>query len=100
MAPSRRTRGADHYGHGYDEGHDDHSIGFPSIEGALMAISFLTFAVYLVRLVMVRNIAHICIQNVTFLAMSIKCKSTSLGLLSLLFSISTKLRNKNLAASL
>ncbi|XP_012228245.1 uncharacterized protein [Linepithema humile] len=50
MAPSRRTRGADHYGH--DEGHDDHSIGFPSIEGALMAISFLTFAVYLVRLVM------------------------------------------------
>lgn len=55
MSPSRKVRGADYHGHGYD-GHDDHSIGFPSIEGALMAISFLTFAVYLVRLVMVRNI--------------------------------------------
>lgn len=31
----------------------DHATGFPSIEGALMAISFLTFAVYLIRLVMV-----------------------------------------------
>ncbi|XP_032664477.1 uncharacterized protein LOC116841069 [Odontomachus brunneus] len=56
MTPRRRTRGA-HY-HGYDDGHEDHSVGFPSIEGALMAISFLTFAVYLVRLVMLlfRNI--------------------------------------------
>ncbi|KAL6440066.1 hypothetical protein ACFW04_003001 [Cataglyphis niger] len=50
MSSSRKVRGADH-GHGYD-GHDEHSIGFPSIEGALLAISFLTFAVYLVRLVM------------------------------------------------
>lgn len=55
MSPSRKTRGAEYYGHGYDD-HDEHSVGFPSIEGALMAISFLTFAVYLVRLVMVRNI--------------------------------------------
>lgn len=53
MAPSRKIRGVDYYGH---DDHDDHSVGFPSIEGALMAISFLTFAVYLVRLVMVRNI--------------------------------------------
>ncbi|KMQ88390.1 hypothetical protein RF55_12137, partial [Lasius niger] len=51
ISPSRKVRGADYHGHGYD-GHDDHSIGFPSIEGALLAISFLTFAVYLVRLVM------------------------------------------------
>lgn len=55
MSPNRKVRGADYHGHGY-ESHDDHSIGFPSIEGALLAISFLTFAVYLVRLVMVRNI--------------------------------------------
>ncbi|EZA47623.1 hypothetical protein DMN91_012221 [Ooceraea biroi] len=48
MTPDRKTRGADYYGH---DDHD-HSVGFPSIEGALMAISFLTFAVYLVRLVM------------------------------------------------
>lgn len=54
MSPNRKVRGADYHGHGYDS-HDDHSIGFPSIEGALLAISFLTFAVYLVRLVMVRN---------------------------------------------
>ncbi|XP_011882644.1 PREDICTED: uncharacterized protein LOC105570213 isoform X3 [Vollenhovia emeryi] len=55
MAPSRKIRGVDYYGH---EDHDDHSVGFPSIEGTLMAISFLTFAVYLVRLVMLllRNI--------------------------------------------
>ncbi|XP_043477032.1 uncharacterized protein LOC122508026 [Leptopilina heterotoma] len=32
--------------------HDEDSLGFPSLEGALMAISFLTFAVYLVRLIM------------------------------------------------
>ncbi|TGZ45864.1 uncharacterized protein LOC112460468 [Temnothorax curvispinosus] len=47
MAPSRKIRGAD-----YHDDHDDHSLGFPSTEGTLMAISFLTFAVYLVRLVM------------------------------------------------
>ncbi|XP_024935463.1 uncharacterized protein LOC107274803 [Cephus cinctus] len=48
LAPSRKIRGAsgDHYES------DDDSLGFPSLEGALMAISFLTFAVYLVRLVM------------------------------------------------
>ncbi|GAB1869128.1 hypothetical protein CAJAP_10207 [Camponotus japonicus] len=51
MSSNRKVRGADYHGHGY-ESHDDHSIGFPSIEGALLAISFLTFAVYLVRLVM------------------------------------------------
>lgn len=56
MSPRRKTRGTEYYGHGYDD-HDEHSVGFPSIEGALMAISFLTFAVYLVRLVMVRNIS-------------------------------------------
>ncbi|XP_015432673.1 PREDICTED: uncharacterized protein LOC107188823 [Dufourea novaeangliae] len=47
---SREKRGADHYDHSYDS--HEHATGFPSIEGALMAISFLTFAVYLVRLVM------------------------------------------------
>ncbi|KAH0949918.1 hypothetical protein HN011_006597 [Eciton burchellii] len=51
ITPSRKIRGADYYGHDHDD-QDDHSVGFPSIEGALMAISFLTFAVYLVRLVM------------------------------------------------
>lgn len=55
MAPSRKVRSVDYYGH---DDHDDHSVGFPSIEGTLMAISFLTFAVYLVRLVMVRNISR------------------------------------------
>ncbi|XP_058801994.1 uncharacterized protein LOC131670418 [Phymastichus coffea] len=54
LAPRRTTRGA--------RGHDDHdeSLGFPSLEGALMAISFLTFAVYLVRLVMLlfRNVGN------------------------------------------
>nr|XP_050863579.1 uncharacterized protein LOC127069914 [Vespula vulgaris] len=50
--PIRIKRGtSDHYDHGYDD-YEDHGLGFPSIEGALMAISFLTFAVYLVRLVM------------------------------------------------
>ncbi|XP_018337459.1 PREDICTED: uncharacterized protein LOC108745656 isoform X2 [Trachymyrmex septentrionalis] len=55
MAPSRKIRGVEYYGH---DDHEDHSLGFPSIEGTLMAISFLTFAVYLVRLVMLllRNI--------------------------------------------
>ena len=48
----RQKRGVEHYDHGYD---NDHAAGFPSIEGALMAISFLTFAVYLIRLVMVIN---------------------------------------------
>lgn len=48
----RKKRGVEHYDHGYDQ---EHAAGFPSIEGALMAISFLTFAVYLVRLVMVIN---------------------------------------------
>ncbi|EFN87278.1 hypothetical protein EAI_07763 [Harpegnathos saltator] len=59
MAPRRRTRGAHYHEHSYDD-HEDHSVGFPSIEGALMAISFLTFAVYLVRLVMLlfRNITN------------------------------------------
>ncbi|KAL0114045.1 hypothetical protein PUN28_011396 [Cardiocondyla obscurior] len=51
MAPSRKVRGVEYYGHDEHEEHD-HSVGFPSIEGTLMAISFLTFAVYLVRLVM------------------------------------------------
>ncbi|CAL7952241.1 unnamed protein product [Xylocopa violacea] len=52
---NREKRGTEHYDHGYDH---EHATGFPSIEGALMAISFLTFAVYLVRLVMLlfRNI--------------------------------------------
>lgn len=47
---ARKRRGTEHYDHSYDH---EHAAGFPSIEGALMAISFLTFAVYLVRLVMV-----------------------------------------------
>ncbi|XP_033338879.1 uncharacterized protein LOC117227595 [Megalopta genalis] len=47
---SRHKRGTEHYDLGYDS--HDNATGFPSIEGALMAISFLTFAVYLVRLVM------------------------------------------------
>ncbi|XP_053995079.1 uncharacterized protein LOC128885203 isoform X1 [Hylaeus volcanicus] len=47
---NREKRGTDHYDHSYD--YHEHATGFPSIEGALMAISFLTFAVYLVRLVM------------------------------------------------
>ncbi|XP_017886688.1 uncharacterized protein LOC108628951 [Ceratina calcarata] len=48
----RQKRGAAEH-HGYDHGHDhENATGFPSTEGALMAISFLTFAVYLVRLVM------------------------------------------------
>lgn len=55
MAPSRKIRGVEYYGH---DDHEDHSLGFPSIEGTLMAISFLTFAVYLVRLVMVKNISR------------------------------------------
>ncbi|XP_043786570.1 uncharacterized protein LOC122711643 [Apis laboriosa] len=46
---ARKKRGTDQYDHNYDY---EHAAGFPSIEGALMAISFLTFAVYLVRLVM------------------------------------------------
>ncbi|XP_035727123.1 uncharacterized protein LOC118443778 [Vespa mandarinia] len=47
--PNRIKRGSDHYDH---DDYEDHGLGFPSLEGALMAISFLTFAVYLVRLVM------------------------------------------------
>ncbi|XP_011304602.1 uncharacterized protein [Fopius arisanus] len=41
------------------EWEDDH-VGFPSLEGALLAISFLTFSVYLVQLVMMlfRNLAN------------------------------------------
>ncbi|XP_076297902.1 LOW QUALITY PROTEIN: uncharacterized protein LOC143217470 [Lasioglossum baleicum] len=46
----RQKRGTEHHDVGYDS--HDNATGFPSIEGALMAISFLTFAVYLVRLVM------------------------------------------------
>ncbi|CAD1476648.1 unnamed protein product [Heterotrigona itama] len=46
---ARKKRGTEHYDHSYDH---EHAAGFPSIEGALMAISFLTFAVYLIRLVM------------------------------------------------
>ncbi|XP_076642996.1 uncharacterized protein LOC143353499 [Halictus rubicundus] len=46
----RQKRGTEHHDLGYDS--HDNATGFPSIEGALMAISFLTFAVYLVRLVM------------------------------------------------
>ncbi|XP_066588046.1 uncharacterized protein [Prorops nasuta] len=61
MSPHRRKRGGEHYyDHGYEE-HEESGLGFPSIEGALMAISFLTFAVYLVRLVMLlfRNISNV-----------------------------------------
>ena len=47
---ARKKRGTEHYDHNYDH---EHAAGFPSIEGALMTISFLTFAVYLIRLVMV-----------------------------------------------
>ena len=47
LAPSRKPRDAS------DHWDNNESIGFPSLEGTLMAISFLTFAVYLVRLVMV-----------------------------------------------
>ncbi|XP_076753543.1 uncharacterized protein LOC143425003 isoform X2 [Xylocopa sonorina] len=52
---NREKRGTEHYDHGSDH---EHATGFPSLEGALMAISFLTFAVYLVKLVMLlfRNI--------------------------------------------
>ncbi|XP_031826982.1 uncharacterized protein LOC116424561 [Nomia melanderi] len=50
LIPGRKKRGTDHYDHSYDS--HDNATGFPSLEGALMAISFLTFAVYLVRLVM------------------------------------------------
>jgi len=57
MAPNRKIRGVEYYGHD-DHDHEDHSLGFPSIEGTLLAISFLTFAVYLVRLVMVKNISR------------------------------------------
>ncbi|XP_046740692.1 uncharacterized protein LOC124408072 [Diprion similis] len=46
LAPARRTRGA------HDYWDNEEEIGFPSLEGALMAISFLTFAVYLIQLVM------------------------------------------------
>ncbi|OAD62172.1 hypothetical protein WN48_07426 [Eufriesea mexicana] len=46
---ARKKRGTEHYDHNYDH---EYAAGFPSIEGALMSISFLTFAVYLVRLVM------------------------------------------------
>ncbi|KAH0557516.1 hypothetical protein KQX54_007398 [Cotesia glomerata] len=42
---ARKKRGSS-----WDE-HDSH-IGFPSLEGALLAISFLTFAIYLIRLIM------------------------------------------------
>ncbi|XP_015113930.1 uncharacterized protein LOC107039017 isoform X2 [Diachasma alloeum] len=45
-APTRVKRGS---------GWDDDHVGFPSVEGALLAISFLTFAVYLVQLVMVND---------------------------------------------
>ncbi|XP_008216369.1 uncharacterized protein LOC100678141 [Nasonia vitripennis] len=50
LSPARMPRDA----RGHHEYHDEHEhgIGFPSLEGTLMAISFLTFAVYLVRLVM------------------------------------------------
>ncbi|XP_011500983.1 PREDICTED: uncharacterized protein LOC105364690 [Ceratosolen solmsi marchali] len=49
LTPSRISRETrDHY----DIDDRDEKIGFPSLEGALMAISFLTFAVYLIRLVM------------------------------------------------
>ncbi|XP_043276292.1 uncharacterized protein [Venturia canescens] len=45
-----------------DHGWDDHEKGvaFPSLEGALMTIAFLTFAVYLVQLVMLlfRNLGN------------------------------------------
>lgn len=53
IAPVRKRREA--RGSGWDD--TDDSVGFPSLEGALMAISFLTFAVYLVQLVMVMLIS-------------------------------------------
>lgn len=59
LAPTRQTRGIHDY---YD--HDD-ELGFPSLEGALMSISFLTFAVYLVRLVMVRIIVNNFVHHVS-----------------------------------
>ncbi|KAK0082298.1 hypothetical protein PV326_007252 [Microctonus aethiopoides] len=46
LHPVRRKRGSTW------NDRDDH-VGFPSLEGALLAISFLTFAVYLIQLVMV-----------------------------------------------
>ena len=46
---ARKRRGTEHYDHSYDH---EHAAGFPSIEGALMAISFLTFAVYLFNFVL------------------------------------------------
>ncbi|XP_008548318.1 uncharacterized protein LOC103571800 isoform X2 [Microplitis demolitor] len=45
VIPARKKRGSS-----WDD-HDTH-IGFPSLEGALLAISFLTFAIYLIRLIM------------------------------------------------
>lgn len=35
-------------------GHDSNSMDFPSAEGALLSISFLTFSVFLIKLVLVR----------------------------------------------
>jgi hypothetical protein len=45
----------------YDVDNHDEKIGFPSLEGTLLAISFLTFAVYLIRLVMVsKSYCYFC----------------------------------------
>lgn len=49
MWKSKVTRGAREYGK--DESH----MEFPSNEGALMTLSFLTFAVLLIKLVLVRH---------------------------------------------
>ncbi|XP_063972249.1 uncharacterized protein LOC135160033 [Diachasmimorpha longicaudata] len=55
-APTRVKRGS---------GWDDDQLGFPSVEGALLAIAFLTFAVYLVQLVMMlfRTMANTATTN-------------------------------------
>jgi len=75
MAPSRKIRGVEYYGHD-DHDHEDHSLGFPSIEGTLLAISFLTFAVYLVRLVMVKNISRNADLRQLGLVLAVKLHST------------------------
>lgn len=45
-----------------------HEMDFPSAETALMTISFLTLAVFLIKLVLVRNyLAFFFIRNYSFL---------------------------------
>lgn len=47
---TKRTLG----GNGGSSGQDSNSMDFPSAEGALLSISFLTFSVFLIKLVLVR----------------------------------------------